>query len=367
MKVLHLPTSVGGNAWGLAQGERSIGLDSTVLVDINSNVNYPCDICLHLEKKSSSVFRIFKKLSTFFRIRSQFDVFHFNFGSSLLHFWDYDGWQLLEVPFYPKKAKLFATYNGCDARQKYPTMQRRCIAPCHNANCYGGGCNSGKKDRIRRKSIEKMSRYVRHIWAVNPDLLYFLPPEKSSFLPYTVCQFDVEPCIPTWGKKLTLVHAPTNREAKGSSYILAACHRLKEKYRERVELIIVENMTHSQAMAAYRQADLIIDQVLAGWYGAFAVEAMLMGKPVVTYIAVEDLKFIPHQMANDLLETCINATPATLYPVLEKCVEDPDFLKQRVQASLEYAHKWHHPAYVARLVKEKYETSLSDDQVQNYP
>ena len=36
MKILHLPTSVGGNSWGLAQGEKALGLDSKVLIDSNN-------------------------------------------------------------------------------------------------------------------------------------------------------------------------------------------------------------------------------------------------------------------------------------------------------------------------------------------
>ena len=31
----------------------------------------------------------------------------------------------------------------------------------------------------------------------------------------------------------------------------------------------------------YAQADLVVDQVLIGWYGALAVETMAMGKPVI--------------------------------------------------------------------------------------
>lgn len=356
MKVLHLPTDVGGNAWGLSRAERLVGLQSDVLTRERSNLAYPNgDIKLNLETISFRSARFLKLLSSFFRIRNKYDIFHFNYGTSLLHMAQHPFFYLLDLPFYPKKAKLFVTYNGCDARQKFPTMQRTPIAACHHENCYNGMCNSGKKDKERQKCIEKMSRYVKHMWALNPDLLYFLPPDKSSFLPYTVCSYEVGKYLPKLEKKLKIIHAPTNQVAKGSSYILEALYRLEKKYPEHLDILVIQNLPYQQAVEMYKQADLVIDQVLIGWYGAFAVETMLMGKPVIARISVEDLKFLPPQMANDLLQTVIQADPLTLYDVVERCLHDREFLKKRAEASIAYATKWHHPAYVASITKAKYE------------
>lgn len=310
---------------------------------------------MNLQNTSSRYIKYLKQIKTFFQIRNKYEVFHFNYGSSLLHA---PSWKLLnqfDLPFYPKKAKLFVTYNGCDARQKYPTMLRTAIAPCHNTDCYGGMCNSGKLDEMRRRGIEKMKHYVDHIWALNPDLLHFLPSEKASFLPYTVCISESNPVLLKPEIKLKIVHAPTNQAAKGSLLILAALNKLKKKYPDLIEIILIENVSYEQAIEMYKVADLIIDQILAGWYGAFAVETMLMGKPVIARIAEEDLKFIPQYMAEDLLQTIINANPSTIYHVLERCIHNREFLRQRAQASLEYAKKWHNPQYVAGLTKEQYE------------
>jgi len=361
-----LPTPVGGNAWGLAQGERALGLDSSVLVSAHNWQNYPADIKLNLEKVSTIPGKLSKLVVTFLTVRDQYDVFHFNFGSSLIYL-PYKLKQHLptifkyldhvDLPFYPERAKLFVTYNGCDARQKFPTMQRTKIAACHNRNCYGGQCNSGRLDEYRRQSIIKMARYVAHMWALNPDLLYFLPKEKSSFLPYTVSSWsDLEICPPKFRQKLKIVHAPTNRDAKGSDFILAAFEKIKKTHPDLVEIQLVENVSYERALKIYRGADLIIDQILIGWYGAVAVETMKMGKPVIARIAKEDLHFIPEQMAKDVLDTIILADPDTIHEVLLRCIEDRGFLKRRVEASLEYVHKWHDPKYVASLTKEEYES-----------
>jgi glycosyltransferase involved in cell wall biosynthesis len=356
MKVLHLPTSVGGNSWGLAQGERLLGIESKVLVTSQNWLEYPADINLDLQNIYFKPLKVLKLLKTFLEIRYHYDIFNFNFGQSLIHN-PAKYLNQFELPFYPKKAKLFVTYNGCDIRQKYPTMQRTKIAACHNPNCYNGQCNSGKLDYYRRKGIEKMERYVSHIWALNPDLLYFLPKDKSSFLPYSISFDGLDLALPKLNRKLKIVHAPTNREAKGSDYILAALNKLQKKYSEFIEVHLVENIPHAKAIKIYRDADLIIDQILIGWYGGFAVEAMKMGKPVIARIAKEDLHFLPKAMAKDVLETVINAEPDTIYEVLLNCIENRKILKQHSELSLEYVNKWHNPKYVASLTKAKYESA----------
>ena len=39
-----------------------------------------------------------------------------------------------------------------------------------------------------------------------------------------------------------------------------------------------------KALKIYEEADIVIDQVLIGWYGGFGVEVMKMGKPLAVYI-----------------------------------------------------------------------------------
>ncbi|MGD9036507.1 MAG: hypothetical protein PVF10_08120 [Syntrophobacterales bacterium] len=356
-RVLHLPTPVGGMPWGLAQGERSLGLNSQVLYTYTNWLDYPNDICLNLERVNSRLVKLKKLSSTFFAIRDKFDVFHFNFGQSLINT-EKLGMIQVEIPFYPQKAKLFVTYNGCDARQKYPTVARREISACHSHDCFDGVCNSGKRDRMRRKGIAKMAKYVRHMWAVNPDLLHFLPKEKASFLPYAVILDKSSPKKPTFDKKkLKVVHAATDRAAKGSDIIIAAMEQVKKTAASKVEFQVIENLPHQQATKVYREADLIIDQVLVGWYGGIAVEVMSMGKPVICRIEEEDLHFIPKQMAADLKDAFIQGEETNLKEVILRCIEDREFLQRKSEAGLDYARTWHDPKYVAGITKEAYESS----------
>ena len=51
-----------------------------------------------------------------------------------------------------------------------------------------------------------------------------------------------------------------------------------------VELDIVEGLPHDEARERYARADIVVDQLNAGWHGVFALEAMALGKPVVSHL-----------------------------------------------------------------------------------
>jgi len=353
-----LPTLTGGNSYGLSLAERKIGLDSKVLsIDNCGWLKYQTDFNLNID--SGNYFGMllgeFKKIRAFLKIRKKYDIYHFNFGSSLIDIARF-GIFLWDVPFYNKSSKIFVTYNGCDARQKYPTMERTRIAPCHNPNCYGGMCNSGKRDLRRKRKIEKFSKYALHMFAVNPDLLWFLPKEQSSFLPYTISNWDdIKKKENNFEKKkIKIIHAPTNKAAKGSDYILKALNNIQTKFPNLIDIVLVEKQEHKKALEIYSTADLIIDQVLAGWYGGFAVEVMKMGKPVMVYIRDEDLVFIPDDMKKDVYSSFLLTDIYTIEDKLLEIIFDRVLLKQIAESAYDFVWKWHNPLRIAKYLKENF-------------
>jgi len=242
MRVIHLPTSVGGNAWGLAQGERAIGLWSDVLVLFDNWLQYPADRVLFKSAQNSlwsKMFGLALLMKEVYRIRKRYDVFHFNYGTSLIDLWKI-GMPLLDLPFY-KKGKIVVTYNGCDARQKYPTLKRSDSSACHNEDCYKGICMDGKLDEMKEKRIRKSDRYADAIFAVNPDLLYLLP-ERARFLPYAIGswnQIEITPYRNIQGR-VRILHSSTDRGAKGSEIIIQTLQKLKKQYGETIDFIQIE-------------------------------------------------------------------------------------------------------------------------------
>lgn len=343
--------------WGLAQAEKKVGVDSDVLALYDSWFRFPSERAIFQNQQESLVKKVLlipNLIKEVIRIRKNYDVFHFNFGSSLIDLRRL-GLHLIDLPFY--KGKIVVTYNGCDARQKYPTINRVPFSACHQGDCYQGICNNRDRDEMKRLRIAKFDQYAHAVFAVNPDLMHFLP-KRARFLPYAISNWDTIKTVPYNGvkRKLKIVHSPTNRAAKGSDLIIQCLKLVKERYGDLVDLFLVENLPNEKARQMYAEADLAIDQILIGWYGGFAVEVMKMGIPVVAFIRKEDLQFLPAAMALDCENAIIQADPTSLFRKLQEIVENASILKSYREAGLEYVHRWHDPVYVAQITKSIYES-----------
>ena len=154
------------------------------------------------------------------------------------------------------------------------------------------------------------------------------------------------------------MHAPSHRGVKGTRFLLEAADRLQ---REGVpfDLELIENLPHTEAKRRYREADLVVDQLLLGWYGGFAIESMALGKPVIAYIRESDLPHVPREMRTAL--PLINATPATIYDVLKKWLTVRRYaLPERGCASRAYVERWHDARAIAKRLVTDYESILRE-------
>ena len=90
---------------------------------------------------------------------------------------------------------------------------------------------------------------------------------------------------------LRLVHAPNHRNLKGTDHIFKAVEELQEEGLA-LELVVIEGLPNPEVLRAIRSADVVVDQLVIGWYAMFALEAMVLGKPVVCHIRDDLLNYI---------------------------------------------------------------------------
>ena len=108
------------------------------------------------------------------------------------------------------------------------------------------------------------------------DAISWVP--DAEMIPPGVDVHAIEPSPPSDRARPTIVHAPSSRRRKGTDHVVAACEGLD------ADLVLVEGLPHDEAFERYREADIVVDQLNAGWYGVFAIECMALGKPVVTFL-----------------------------------------------------------------------------------
>ena len=241
------------------------------------------------------------------RLLPRTDVFHFYFGLTLVP-------KALQVPILRAARKKFVYhFLGSDIRRKTPD----------------------ELAYARRADARIVGSYDAVRWVPDADVV---PPgiELSRFAPAPASDRP----------RPLVVHAPSNRRHKGTEHVIAACERLP------VDLDVVERVRHDEARERYARADIVVDQLNAGWYGVFAIEAMALGKPVLAFLKDDALERT--ERAFGVRVPIVQTTKETLVETLERLVASPDERRRIGEESRAYVERVHDSSKVADRLLEIY-------------
>jgi glycosyltransferase involved in cell wall biosynthesis len=146
--------------------------------------------------------------------------------------------------------------------------------------------------RFRRKKIETRidmwTKYANHVISGCDWVEYMYHWDTLVLAHFTIDEEQWKPGENTIGKSsrsnsLKIFHAPNHKSIKGTKYFVSAIESLRRDGFD-IELIILQKVPNERIKEMILAADIVADQLIIGWYGMFAVEAMAMGKPVLCYI-----------------------------------------------------------------------------------
>jgi glycosyltransferase involved in cell wall biosynthesis len=352
LRILHAPTAVGGHPGGLARAERELGLDSTSVSLLPHPFGHGVDIVLGRDGdgiawQSANRFRLLARMLTA-------DVVHFNFGEPVFPVIRpaYTGpiatvaraLALRDLMLLHRLGtRIVVTFQGDDARQATvggPLVQA--VPERYTPD----------RDAARQRTIAAFDRYAEAIFFLNPDLADVLP-ERATFLPYASVDPDewvLRPEVTVLDPPV-VVHAPSDPRVKGTDRIVAAISQLQtEGVPLRFELL--QGANREMVRSALERSTIVVDQLNAGWYGGFAVEAMALGKPVVAAMDLLGHPCLPHEFRRDV--PVVHATGETLADRLRSLLASGEECRRLGSAGRAFVERWHHPRKVARTVVEAY-------------
>jgi glycosyltransferase involved in cell wall biosynthesis len=237
LRVTHAPVNTAGIPWDNVQALRRRGIDARLVVFERYRLHPEAD--QEIRRPRGFVRRQAVQAAALARLLPRTDVFHFYFGLTLVP-------RRAQFPILrASRRKSVLHFLGSDIRGKSP--QELAYASRADARVVGS------YDAIR--------------WV--PD---------AQVIPPGVDLGALAPVPPPRDDRPVFVHAPSSRARKGTDHFVRACEELG------VELDIVEGLHYEEARKRYEQADVVLDQLNAGWYGMLAIEAMALGKPVVTFL-----------------------------------------------------------------------------------
>ena len=334
LRILHAPVNIAGQMGILARGQRELGYDAHSCSFYDGWAMQACDESLSLEKLDSRFSRFYKVSKFFLRSLKSYDIFHFHFGGTLLP-------NELDLPILKALGKKTVMhYWGNDVRQNSKAQaNNRFTTPAL------------ENERLALDRIKKISKYIRT--AIVPDYElygyvhdYF---DRVEMIRQAVDLREYTPAVPSKdSKRPVIVHAPTDRRIKGTEHVLEAISRMEKDHE--LEFVLIDKLPHHRAKKMYVKADIIIDQVLAGTHGVFAVEAMALGKPVICYIREDLRSTYPQELP------IVSASPDNLYEELKALVENPELRHDLGQRGRVYAERYHDSLKIVNQLIELYES-----------
>ncbi len=326
LKVFHGLVNYGSQAGLFAKTLRANGIEA---LSVSVKDKYKRFVDIEINEGITDVNSFFNYFFNFFRKIywfTHYNTFHFYFGSTLFP------WQI-DLPFYKFFGKkVVMEYLGYDVQLYEFSIHKYEIT---NVRFYKDHNSSIKFDTLKLKRLGFETKYIVKQFVCAPYISEFVP--SSAVLPlgidlkeYQYSPKEIE------DNKIVILHAPTSRDNKGTSYILNAIELLiTEGYN--IELELVENLSHADLKLKYASCDLMIDQILAGWYGTASIEAMAIGRPVICFLRESYFEFINY--GDDI--PIINADPNNIYAVLKRILDKKEILPDLGKKSRAFVENVH--------------------------
>jgi ribosomal protein L30/L7E len=334
MRVIHAPSNMAGQATILSAALRDLGIESDVVVFNRHPFGYTGEISLDLDKRAWIVEKIAVLALNFARCAVSYDIFHLHFGRSLLP-------HNMDLPLLKLMGKkVIMHYWGDDVRQNDVAAAYTCLGLAEMRHIY-----PFKNDDAIRNRINKVKKYIDISIVGDYSLRSYSP---HSIVIRQAIDLDGWQYVGTDSKekRVTIVHAPSNREIKGTGYILPVIARLKNEGYE-IDFVLLENMSNMKVKQVCEEADLVIDQLLLESYGIFAIECMALGKPVLCRIDEHFKECYPHL-------PIVNTDPKNLYHNLKMLIEDPCRREALGEMSRRYVEEVHDVKRIARQLADLY-------------
>ncbi|HLG35488.1 MAG TPA: hypothetical protein VI757_11460 [Bacteroidia bacterium] len=282
----------------------------------------------------------------FFFFFFRYDIFHFLSGETLLPR-KVRQFELMVYKIFGKR--IIMHFVGCDIRSlDYSYWKAKNIKQYLN-----GLDNFPKSLPWQKKLIKDTQNYADEILVSSPDLLEIIP--EATYFPVLL---DLEKFLNELNKaanvkrhqgEIIILHSPSNikhTQTKGTDYIINILNKIAATREYNIRLILPSetnkkrNTTYSSSryemFQHYNEADIIIDQLITGWYGLLSLEALASGKQAICYVDEHLKKYLFPKCPINI------ATVNNLENVVIECIEN--ILNGKLpdqSAQIDWVRKYH--------------------------
>lgn len=267
------------------------------------------------------------------------DVLHFQFGTTLAEFLDAAWGRVAGRPL------MLMHYWGDDCRiRSGGGLRPPLAAPEWDAR-------QRAHERVIRRRLRLAGRLCHAALVSDLELAACVRPYfRTVFVLPTPLVLPVEPAapaVPVPGEGPIAFHAPSDQLIKGTQAITAAMAAAAARTPLRPRT--VSGVPRDVVLAEVARADIVVDQLNALTSGVFALEAMALGRPVLTELSRA-------RLASFARETpLVEVTAATLEDELVALAGNPARRAELGEAGRAFVARTHDATVVAACVEAVYE------------
>ncbi len=325
MKIIHGTMLIADQAPTMVREMRNHGVVAATFNYYRTYLNYEADFEYILADEPDPVLRQRATTLVAAGVIQEFDVFHLWFNTSFTL--DYSDLPMLAGLHRP----LFMQHAGSDVRtlDKARAMNKWAVTKPID-------------EQLIHNQLSVISRYIRTAIVGEERLFEYVKDyyDKVHMVPITI---DLEKFpVATeheQNERPLVVHAPTSPQYKGTQHVLEAVEQLKKKYD--FDFQLVQGMSHEEAVAVYRKADIILDQFLGGGVGSLATEGLALGKTVLCWVCDRARAGYPEE------PPVLSANPDTLVAQFEKALNEPGLRRELGQRGRAYVERYHDVKVIA--------------------
>jgi glycosyltransferase involved in cell wall biosynthesis len=374
------------NTWYLSRALRKLGWKADTLnfdpEESNQIYYHGEDFRFHYRNRLD----VLRHVKFFFKSLHNYDIFHFS-GKWGLHFlsdfdqrlsWLPQRWDIKLLKRLGKK--IVYSNNGCMdgvSQSSFRTWKPEPVCDicpwrdlphiCSDENNLAWGklrnsladyqltLGGNRKDYNDDPSVHEVPEFYcldSNLW--NPDLL--IPTNYRLLIPQ-----DTVKIYHSIGNFHSRTDAGTNRNIKSTHIYIPTIERLKNEGHN-VEMVFLHDVPNEKIRYYQAQADIVVDMLTFGWFGANVREAMMLGKPAICFLRPEWLQSIRREIPEYVDELpVISATPETVYEVLKDLIENPEKRREIGRRSRDFAVKWHSAEAGAKRLAHIYSQLLSTE------
>jgi hypothetical protein len=120
-----------------------------------------------------------------------------------------------------------------------------------------------------------------------------------------------------------------------------------------IDLVLAEGIPNDVLLNEIAEADVVVDQLIIGWYAMFAIESMALETACITYLDPDLVKLFTRAGLIEADECpLISATPESIKETLRDCAADKSRLVTRGALGRAYVEKHHSLDAIGRMFDE---------------